>query len=63
MDRNIFETLKIVVQFAEQTMPEKSSRLRTAVNQLTSWMQDVEIEIEDYETLGTDRRPPLEPTN
>ncbi len=63
MDRNIFEALKIVVHFAEQNMSEQSSGLRTAVNQLISWMQEVEIEIEDYETLGTDSRPPLTPTN
>ena len=63
MNRNYFEALKIVVQFAEQNMSEDSSGLRAAVNQLTSWMREVEIEIEDYETLGNDRCPPLKSAN
>jgi hypothetical protein len=36
MDRNTFEALKIIVQFAEQNMPDKSPELRAAVNQLIS---------------------------
>ncbi len=63
MDRNIFEALKIVVQFAELNLREDSSGLHTAVNQLVGWMQEVEIEIEDCDTLGKDTRPPLTPTD
>ena len=62
MDRITFEALKLVVQFAYDNSHDKRSKLRSAANQLSGWINEVEKEIDDYETLGDENRPPLKTT-
>lgn len=59
MDRDTFEALHRIMVHVSST--NLSNGLHDDLDLVFSWMSEMEEEIEDVETLGSDSRPPLSP--
>lgn len=63
MDKETFDALqKLTVYVANKGRDEFTIQIDAALQQVWGWMDEVEKDMEDVETLGTDQRAPLTPT-
>ena len=61
MDKKTFKALVRVVNYASGEQPDRDLSLDAAIQQIWGWMDEVGKEIDDCETLGSDKLPPLQP--
>jgi hypothetical protein len=62
MDKKTFKALQEIVLFAQRTHDDVHPDAHyKAFKRVSAWMHEIEKEIEDIESLGTNGRPSLAP--